>query len=79
MLLDFKDSDFDEKIKNEKVSVILYSAIWCNPCKVYKPVLSNLSEQFKDKANFYYGDIENSFSADVSISIPRPGDWGTSM
>lgn len=60
MLLDFKDSDFDEKIKNEKVSVILYSAIWCNPCKVYKPVLSNLSEQFKDKANFYYGDIENS-------------------
>ena len=62
MLIDFKDEDFENKIKNEKVSVILYSATWCNPCKIYKPVLSNLSdsEEFKDKANFYYGDIENS-------------------
>ena len=61
MLIDFKDEDFENKIKNEKVSVILYSAIWCNPCKIYKPVLSKLSdsEEFKDKANFYYGDIEN--------------------
>ena len=61
MLKDFKDEDFENKIKNEKVSVILYSAIWCNPCKIYKPVLSKLSdsEEFKDKANFYYGDIEN--------------------
>ena len=61
MLIDFKDEDFESKIKKEKISVILYSAIWCNPCKVYKPVLSKLSdsEEFKDKANFYYGDIED--------------------
>ena len=28
MLIDFKDEDFDSKIKNEDVSVIQFSAAW---------------------------------------------------
>ena len=59
MLIDFKDEDFDSKIKNEDISVILFSAIWCSPCKVYRPVLEKVSEEYKDKANFYYADIED--------------------
>ena len=59
MLIDFKDEDFDSKIKNEDVSVILFSAIWCTPCKVYRPVLEKVSLEYKDKANFYYADIED--------------------
>jgi len=59
MLIDFKDEDFDSKIKNEDVSIILFSAIWCSPCKVYRPVLEKVSEEYKDKANFYYADIED--------------------
>ena len=33
MLTDFKDEDFDSKIKSEDVSVIQFSAAWCGPCK----------------------------------------------
>ena len=29
MLVDFKDEDFDNKVKNEDVSVIQFSAAWC--------------------------------------------------
>ena len=29
------------------------------PCKALKPVMEKLSENIKDKANFYYADIEN--------------------
>ncbi len=59
MLVNFKDEDFENKIQKEEVSVIQFSAAWCGPCKVLKPVMDKLSNEFKDKANFYYADIED--------------------
>ena len=60
MLKDFKDSDFEEKIKQEEVSVIQFSATWCGPCKALKPVMDKLSEEYKDKISFWITDIEDS-------------------
>jgi thioredoxin 1 len=51
MLNDFKDEDFDSKIKNEDISVIQFSAL--------VPVMTKLSDEYKDKAGFYYADIED--------------------
>ena len=59
MLIDFKDEDFENKIKNEDVSVIQFSAAWCGPCKALKPVMDKLAVEYKDKAGFYYADIED--------------------
>ena len=58
MLIDFKDEQFETKIKSEDVSVVQFSAEWCQPCKVLKPVMEKLSDTYKDKASFYYADIE---------------------
>ena len=58
MLNDFKDEDFDNKIKNEDVSILQFSTNWCEPCKNLKPIMDKLSEEYKDRANFYYADIE---------------------
>ena len=58
MLIDFKDEDFDSKIKNEDVSVIQFSASFCGPCKVLRPVMDKLANEYKGKANFYYADVE---------------------
>ena len=38
MLNDFKDEDFDSKIKNEDISVIQFSAAWCGPCSPRRDV-----------------------------------------
>ena len=59
MLIDFKDETWEDKVKNEETSVIQFSATWCAPCQSLKPVMSSLSDQYKDKANFYYADIED--------------------
>ena len=60
MLKEFKDPDFDTIIKNEKVSVIQFSATWCGPCQALKPVMEKISEEYKDRASFYITDIEDS-------------------
>ena len=60
MLTDFKDEDFNNKIKKEDISVIQFSASWCSPCKALKPVMDKLSDEYRDRANFYITDIEDS-------------------
>ena len=45
MLIDFKDEDFENKIKNEDISVIQFSAAWCGPCKVLGPTIDKLAGQ----------------------------------
>ena len=39
MLIDFKDEDFHSKVKNEEVSILQFSASWCQPCKILKPIM----------------------------------------
>ena len=58
MLKEFNDSMFDD-FKNESVSVVQYSAAWCGPCKTLKPIMDRLAVEYKDRANFFYADIEN--------------------
>ena len=59
MLKAFKDEDFENIIKKEDVSILQFSTSWCNPCQQLKPIMDKFSEEYKDKANFYYCDIEN--------------------
>ena len=60
MLIDFKDENWEDKIKNEDKCVIQFSSSWCQPCQNLKPVMSTLSDSDKYKDNnFYYADIEN--------------------
>ena len=58
MLKEFNDSMFED-FKNENVSVVQYSAAWCGPCKTLKPIMDRLALEYKDRANFFYADIEN--------------------
>ena len=74
MLIDFNDDDFNSKIKKEDISILQFSASWCGPCKVLKPIMEKLSDEFKDKANFYYADIDenaiNTASAAGARGVP---------
>ncbi len=58
MINTFNDNDFEDKIKQEEVSVIQFSASWCSPCKALTPVLEKLSADYEGKATFYLADVE---------------------
>ena len=73
MLINFIDEDFNTKVKNEDVSILQYSASWCAPCRALKPIMEKLSDEFKDKANFYYADIDDSAINTASAAGVTPG------
>lgn len=70
MLKEFNDTMFDD-FKNESVSVVQYSAAWCGPCKTLKPIMDRLAVEYKDRANFFYADIENAAINTASAAMIR--------
>ena len=69
MLNEFLDENL-EKIKEEPVTVNIMSTSWCSPCKSLKIVMDKLSEEYKDRATFYRGDVEEgaiNFASSIGV------------
>ena len=69
MINEFLDENL-EKIKEEPVTVNIMSASWCAPCKSLKIVMDKLSEEYKDRATFYRGDVEDgaiNFASSIGV------------
>ncbi len=56
---DINAQEYSELLNSDSPVVIDFHATWCGPCKALKPVMDKLSEEYKDKANFYITDIED--------------------
>lgn len=65
------EQEFDKKFGNYDVStrsfaynggkpvIIDFYAVWCGPCKVLSPIIEELAEEYKDKAEFYKVDVDS--------------------
>ena len=69
-LKNLTDENFNKEVKESgKKSIIQFSATWCNPCKVLKPIMEEISNEMSDKLNFFYMDIDESPSTPTLFSI----------
>jgi len=69
-LKNLTDENFKKEVKESgKASIIQFSATWCNPCKVLKPIMEEISDEMSDKLNFFYMDIDESPSTPTLFSI----------
>ncbi len=60
MAIEITDLNFEEIVlKSNKLAVVDFWAEWCGPCKMIAPVISELSEQYKDKAVIGKVDVDN--------------------
>lgn len=57
-VVEIKESEFDEKVKNGKVLVDCY-AVWCGPCQMLSPIVDELAEEIKT-ISFYKLNIDES-------------------
>ena len=69
-LKNLTDENFKKEVKESgKASIVQFSATWCNPCKILKPIMEEISNEMSDKLNFFYMDIDESPSTPTLFSI----------
>lgn len=53
-----KTENFDNVINSEALTVVDFSATWCMPCRMLKPILERTSSKMTD-VEFYNVDIDD--------------------
>jgi len=69
-MLELNDDTFESETKNDLV-IVEFTASWCPPCKVQKPILEKLEEETKLKVCFIDYDKNKSTASNFNIkSLP---------
>lgn len=56
-----------------KLKVMYFSAVWCGPCRVYKPAFIEVTDKYKDEIDVQMVDVddESQLATDHAVrSIP---------
>lgn len=60
MTIEVTDSDFDEIVlKSDKPVIVDFWAEWCVPCRIIGPIVSELAEEYQDKAVVAKFDVDS--------------------
>ena len=64
-----KDNFTQKVIEAKKPVLVDFFASWCGPCQVMAPIVDELSDELKDKADIYKVDIEQNSALANEYSV----------
>jgi len=59
IIKELTQDSFDKFIQSEHRAIVKFSAEWCGPCQMLKPVVEEVAKEQKDKVKFGDIDIDN--------------------
>jgi thioredoxin 1 len=63
------DESFEEKSQEKEKSLILFSAEWCGPCKIIKPILEEIKSEMDEDFPFYVIDVNESVKTTEKYNV----------
>lgn len=52
-MMEFTDANFEAEVLKSKMPVVVdYWASWCGPCRIFSPVIDEVSKLFEGKVKF---------------------------
>lgn len=60
----FDSTNFEEKTKEDKLTLIKYAADWCGPCRVLTPILDGVMKNYSD---VNAGEVNIDIHSDLAI------------
>lgn len=60
----FDSTNYTEKINEDKLTLVKYSADWCGPCRVLTPILDGILKNYSD---INAGEVNIDIHSDLAI------------
>ena len=70
MTIELNDVNFDEIVlKSEKPVMVDFWAEWCGPCRIVSPIVTEIADEYKEKAVIGKLDVDNNPTVSAKYGI----------